>query len=205
MTPGLAAFVGAIIGGIVTGVFMLLADWFKHLRFRKERVQDLLISSRVKVYFELNRRLTELCWDLPLEQTGLEPLRWPKDKRRSPEFFESAENENTKNKKEKDLANRTYRRLEELKEFVHANAVVLAPSVQRVFWQVFSEFSRWRTKLNTHTDKELEQEEPDYFDKIKKVFNDLQYRTNEAIVCDLGVQGFDIPDMKQIKDWTKKY
>lgn len=202
MTPGWAAFVGAICGGVITGTFMLLADWFNHVRLRKERIQDLLINRRVKAYSELNRRLTELWWDLPLVETGLEPLRWPKDKRISPKFYESAKDKNTEEKK--GLANRSHRRLEQLKEFVHAHGVVLAPSVQRVFWQVFGEFTTWRNMLNTHTDEELKQACPDYFDKIKKAFNELRDRTSEAIMGDLGVQGFDIPDVNQIRAWARE-
>ena len=202
MTPGWAAFVGVICGGVITGAFMLLADWFKHLRLRKERMQDLLIDRRVKAYSDLNRRLTELWWDLPLVETGLEPLRWPKDKRISPKFYESAKDKNTEEKK--DLANRSDRRLEQLKEFVHAHGVVLAPSVQRVFWQVFGEFTTWRNMLNTYTDEQLKQAYPDYFDKIKKAFNELRDRTSEAIMGDLGVQGFDIPDVNQIRAWARE-
>jgi len=196
MTPGWAAFIGAIAGGITTGVFVLVSDWFRHRRLRQERVQEMLIGDRIKAYGRLTRRLTQLWWDLPLIQTGLEPLRWPKNRRISPEFFESAENKEVKKKQA--LAKKTHQRLEELKEFMHRYTVILAPRVQCVFWEAFTEFNKWRTMLGTRCNGNLDKLCPNYFEKVQEALNGLRDRTNEVIAQDLAVQGFNVPTSHQL-------
>lgn len=196
MTPGWAAFLGVVVGSIITSISLFVADWFKHRRLRQERVQDMLIGERIKAYDELTYRLTQLWWDLPLIQTGLEPLRWLKDKRVSPNFFNNAKSE--KVKREKDLAEKTHQRLEELKKFMHAHTIILAPRVQCVFWEAFAEFSAWRTKLSTRRNGDLDKLCPNYFAKIQEALNGLRDRTNEAIAQDLAIQGFNVPTSDQL-------
>lgn len=196
MTLGWAAFLGAALGSTITGLSLLIADLFKHRRLRQERVQGMLISERIKAYDELTYRLTQLWWDLPLTQTGLEPLRWPKDRQVSPNFFNNAKSEEVK--REKDLAEKTDQRLEELKEFIHAHTIILAPKVQYVFWEAFAEFSAWRTKLSTQRNGDLDELCPNYFTKVQEALNGLRDRTNEAIAQDLAVQGFNVPTSDQL-------
>jgi len=196
MTPGWAAFLGAVVGGSITGVFLLVADWFKHRRLRQEHVQDMLIGERIKAYDELSYCLTQLWWDLPLIQIGLEPLRWPKDRRVSPKFFESAKREEVK--REEDLAKKTHDRLEELREFMHAHTIILAPRVQCVFWEAFAEFIAWRTRLSTWRDGDLDKLCPNYFEKVQEALNGLRDRTNEAIAQDLAIEGFEVPTSDQL-------
>lgn len=196
MTPGWAAFLGVVVGSIITGISLLVADWFKHRRLRQERVQDMLIGERIKAYDGLTYRLTQLWWDLPLIQTGLEPLRWPKDRRVSPNFSNNAKSEEVK--REKDLAEKTHQRLEELKEFMHAHTIILAPRVQCVFWEAFAEFIAWRDRLLTRPNEGLDKLCPDYFEKVREALNGLRDRTNEAIAQDLAIEGFNVPTSGQL-------
>jgi len=198
MTSGWAAFLGALVGGSITGAFMLVADLLRHRRLKEERVQEMLLSDRVKAYDELSRRLTELWWDLPLTQTGLEPLRWPKDKRISPKFFEGAGPEKVEEEEEV-LAKETHRRLEKLKEFMQAHTIILGPRVQCVFWEAFGEFAKWRTMLRTQSDEQLEKLCPDYMEKVEEALNGLRDQTNEAMTQDLAVQGFSALASKQLR------
>jgi len=195
MSSGWAAFLGAIVGGLL----IMLSDYLRHRRLRRERVQDTLIAKRIAVYEELAKRLSELWWSVSLRQDGLEVLRWPKDRRTSPQFFAEGEKVPPDLERQKTLAEKTHERLDGLKEFAHAHALVLAPGVQYVFWEALGELDEWRIHLKVRTDGQLSEFGPRPSRAIDKALDELRSRTVRAMTQDLGVSGFEVPDLARLE------
>ena len=108
MSTGWAAFLGVIIGSIISGVFMFLTKCFEHCRKRKELIQEILVRERIESSSMLINMIIKLRDELPLYQTGIEVLRWPKDIRISPKFFKNKEDMNLKEENdyaEKNISN----------------------------------------------------------------------------------------------------
>jgi hypothetical protein len=202
MSPGLAAFFGVIIGSAISGVSLILTDWFKHCRKRKELIQDILVPKKIESYNKLLNMAIELREELPLYQTGIEVLRWPKDKRISPKY---SKNEGDKNlKKEKDDAKKIYQKIDELRKYMLNHVVILANDVQLVFWENFSEFVSWRNRFCIYTDEQLNKMVPDHLEKCFNSLNVLLENTKKAIVKDLNIQEFDFPSIEELKDSRQK-
>ncbi len=194
---GWSAFVGVLVGSLLTGGMMLLADLLRHRRLRRERLQELLLAQRIAAYGELMRCLAELVHELPLIQTGLELLRWPKNQHCSPRFFEEPSTPDLDVQRED--ARRTDTRLVELARFVHSNPVILAARVQFAFWEAFSSFSSWRIKVQTRTDQELGRLYGTHLEAVMNALENLYEATAKAIEKDLAVSGFTALSQADIK------
>jgi len=202
MSTGWAAFYGVIIGSAISGISLILTDWFKYCRKRKELIQDILVPKKIESYNKLLDMAIELRDELPLYQTGIEVLRWPKDKRTSPKY---SKNEGDKNlKKEKDDAKKIYQKIEELRKFMLNHVVILAKDVQLVFWEHFSEFVSWRNRFGIYTDEQLNEMDPDHLEKCFNSLNVLLENTKQAIVKDLNIQEFKFPSIEELKNSRQK-
>ena len=202
MSPGWAAFLGVIIGSAISGVSLILTDWFKYCRKRKELIQDILVPKKIESYNKLLDMAIELRDELPLYQTGIEVLRWPKDKRISPIFIKNEEDNNLK--EEKNDAKKIYQKIEELRKFMLNHVVILAKDVQLVFWEHFSEFVSWRNRFRIYTDEQLNEMNPDHLEKCFNSLNVLLENTKKAIVEDLNIQEFEFPSMEELKNSRQK-
>ena len=202
MSPGWAAFLGVIIGSAISGVSLILTDWFKYCRKRKELIQDILVPKKIESYNKLLDMAIELRDELPLYQTGIEVLRWPKDKRISPKFIKNEEDKNLK--EEKNDAKKIYQKIEELRKFMLNHVVILAKDVQLVFWEHFSEFVSWRNRFRIYTDEQLNEMDPDHLEKCFNSLNVLLENTKKAIVEDLNIQEFEFPSMEELKNSRQK-
>lgn len=202
MSPGWAAFLGVIIGSAISGVSLILTDWFKYCRKRKELIQDILVPKKIESYNKLLDMAIELRDELPLYQTGIEVLRWPKDKRISPKFIKNEEDKNLK--EEKNDAKKIYQKIEELRKFMLNHVVILAKDVQLVFWEHFSEFVSWRNRFGIYTDEQLNEMDPDHLEKCFNSLNVLLENTKKAIVEDLNIQEFEFPSMEELKNSRQK-
>ena len=172
----------------------MLTDWLKHKRFKEQRVQDILLGDRLAAYKELAKMLFEVWSDVPLMRDGLEPLRWPKRKNISPDFFDHAGHPNMEVEGPRNLAIRTHERFERLKKFVHGNLLVLAPSVQVEFWNSYFEFNWWRIRLQRKSDHEMEP----HWESIEKAFDSLRRKPCEAMIEDLRTPAFDLIDFDEV-------
>lgn len=202
MSPGWAAFFGVVIGSAISGMSLILTDWFKHCRKRKELIQDILVPKKIELYNKLLDMAIELREELPLYQTGIEVLRWPKDKRISPIFSKNEEDKSLK--KEKNDAKNIYQKIEELRKFMLNHVVILAKDVQLVFWEHFSEFVSWRNRFGIYTDEQLNEMDPDHLEKCFNSLNFLLENTKKAIVKDLNIQEFKFPSIEELKNSRQK-
>lgn len=202
MSTGWAAFLGVISGSIISGTFLILIDWFKHCRKRKELIQEILVRKRIESSSVLINMIIELRDELPLYQTDIEVLRWPKDKRISPEFFKNKEDTNLKEKN--DYAEKIYQRIEELRKFMHNNTLIIAKNVQLIFWEHFSEFVSWRNKFRIYADGQLNEQCPDYLENCFNSLNALLDNTKNAIIKDLNVQGFEVFSIEELNNYRRK-
>lgn len=196
MSTGWAAFFGVIIGSAIRGISLILTDWFKYCRKRKELIQDILVPKKIESYNKLLDMAIELRDELPLYQTGIEVLRWPKNRRTSPEFFKNKKDMNLK--EEKNYAEKIYQKIEELRKFMLNRVVVLAKDVQLVFWEHFSEFVTWRNRFRTNNNEQLNEKDPDYLEHCFNSLNVLLENTKKAIVKDLNIQEFEFPSIKEL-------
>ncbi len=181
MREALWALAGVAFGGGMA----LLRDWLRHTRLRKERMEELLLADRLRVYKELAARLTSLWWDVPLLQTGFDPLRWPKNRLISPEYFVCPKAEGIKEKEA--FAQGVHERLEDLKAFVHRNAIALASSVQEAFWRAFFEVATWRAHLAVKHDGDFG---TTGMQRIMEAWDNLHQNACEAMAKDLEMKGF---------------
>ena len=202
MSPGWAAFFGVVIGSAISGMSLILTDWFKHCRKRKELIQDILVPKKIELYNKLLDMAIELREELPLYQTGIEVLRWPKDKRISPIFSKNEEDKSLK--KEKNDAKNIYQKIEELRKFMLNHVVILAKDVQLVFWEHFSELVSWRNRFGIYTDEQLNEMDPDHLEKCFNSLNFLLENTKKAIVKDLNIQEFKFPSIEELKNSRQK-
>ena len=202
MSTGWAAFLGVIIGSIVSGASMILTNWFEHCRKRKELIQEILVRERIESSSMLINMIIKLRDELPLYQTGTEVLRWPKDIRISPKFFKNKEDMNLK--EQNDYAKKIYQRIEDLRKFMHNNTLILAKNVQQVFWEHFSEFVSWRNKFRIYTDGQLNKQCPDYLENCFNSLNSLLDNTKNAITKDLNVQGFEVFSIEELNNFRRK-
>lgn len=202
MSPGWAAFYGVIIGSAISGISLILTDWFKYCRKRKELIQDILVPKKIESYNKLLDMAIELRDELPLYQTGIEVLRWPKDKRISPKYSKDEGDKNLK--KEKDDAKKIYQKIEELRKFMLNHVVILAKDVQLVFWEHFSEFVSWRNRFMIYTDEHLDEMDPNHLEKCFNSLNALLENTKKAIVKDLNIPEFKFPSIEELKNSRQK-
>jgi hypothetical protein len=193
----LVAVIGLI--GVAIGAFItFLIDFKKHQWKRGEKVQELFIIERMNRYKELINLLTELRYNIPLVQLGEEVLRFPKDKRISPEFCKNELDDNIKEQLR--IAQDIHERIEQLKIFVQKNSLFLSKNVKKIFWSNFYRLLSWKTKLNKRNDKELNDEFPDFFKDINKTLDNLLDLTKEAIFKDLDNSNEDILTIKELNE-----
>jgi hypothetical protein len=186
---------GVIAGSLLTGGWSLLSESVKHRRLRKEKIQELLLADRLAAYKELYRLLSEV-WKWSVTQMGLEFLRWPKDRRISPRFFELPPSPGMENDRE--LAKQTDKQLKEIKMFLNTNSLVIAKKVQLAVWEGLSELEYWRVKLRLYFDQELYAKNPDYIKLIERSISNLYDLPTRAIVEDLQLEGFEIASEEEI-------
>jgi len=78
--------------------------------------------------------------------------------------------------------------------------LVLAPTVQDVFWEAFSGFDAWRMQLMWKTDEQLLQLDARHRRHIERAFDELRIRTLRAISEDVRIPGFDVPDLRSLAE-----
>jgi hypothetical protein len=186
--------VGAAVGGIIGVSGSLLVETLRHRRFGKERRWEILTRERIESYKELWHRIHELWWNVP-ERASIDPLMPFCGQCISPES--------------KALREITNKRVEELKEFVWANSLVLSGSVQRIFWDKYLEFYKIRNNslLSTYPSQTVE-ERVKYDESLRSSFDAVRDDVYESIVNDLSLVGFkdflSINEVKKIMHDTKK-
>ena len=185
---------GVVIGSLIT----FLIDYKKHQWKRGEKVQELFIIEKMNRYKELINLLTELRYKIPLVQLGEEVLRFPKDKRISPEFCKNELDDDIKEQLR--IAQDIHERIEQLKIFVQKNSLFLSKNVKIVFWSHFYRLLSWKTRVNIRNDKELAKDFPDFFDDINNTLENLLDKTKEEIYKDLNNNSDDILTSKELTE-----
>ncbi len=188
---------GVVIGSLIT----FLIDYKKHQWKRGEKVQELFIIEKMNRYKELINLLTELRYKIPLVQLGEEVLRFPKDKRISPEFCKNELDDDIKEQLR--IAQDIHERIEQLKIFVQKNSLFLSKNVKIVFWSNFYRLLSWKTRVNIRNDKKLAKEFPDFFNDINKTLNNLLDLTKEEIYRDLNNNSDDILTIEELTEIKK--
>jgi len=185
---------GVVIGSLIT----LLIDYKKHQWKRGEKVQELFIIEKMKRYKELINLLTELRYNIPLVQLGEEVLRFPKDKRISPEFCKDELDDDIKEQLR--IARDIHERIEQLKIFGQNNSLFLSKNVKIVFWSHFYRLLSWKNRVNIRNDKELAKDFPDFYDDINKTLNNLLDQTKGEIYKDFRNNSDDILTTKELTE-----
>ena len=194
MLIALIALIGVIIGSSIT----FFIDYKKHKWKRGEKIQELFIIEKMNIYKELINLLTELRYKIPLVQLGEEVLRFPKDKRISPDFCKNELDDNIKEQLR--ISQDIHERIEQLKIFIQKNSLFLSKNVKIIFWSNFYRLLSWKTRLNKRNDKELTKEFPDFFNDINKTLDNLLDLTKEAIYKDLDNSNEDILTIKELNE-----
>jgi len=176
----------AVLGALAGGGPILIADWLRHLRVRKERVQDHLLTKRVEAYASIWEALDTLRERVgPVKLKGVEHLRHPKGKRVSPESFEdsSAVSE----------AKGLDEHLFSLPRLVSSYAMFVAPGVTLAFREGYPEFMAWVSRVRRVSDRDLGEKLPGYEDELQASLERLVQSTLLAVTKDLGVPTFGPP------------
>lgn len=176
MQEGWAAFMGAIVGSIISSLTTLRVIAYQHSKLREKHIQDILIQDRIEIYKKINGFIFELWKDLPLPQVSLK------------KFYSKQIQE----------------RMANIKVYVSHNSLFLEPNVQQIFWEHFSKLEKWCRKLKHHSEHELRSECPDFEDKLKETLDNLLNCTRTAILEDLNILGFKNFSSKEKKALYKK-
>ena len=188
-----------LISAFIGGLAVIGSDWLKHCWLRKEHTQDILIHERIKAYNELTYCLAELLWELPsaqLTQMGIEILRWPKNCKKSPEFFD--DDESPQLKKGREHARKIFQKTERLKKFMRSYMPILSKNVQLTFWEDFTEFTEWREIAKKYSDEQLYKKYPEHIEDIIRLLYRLYDNTINCITKDLKVKGFEAPSTEEL-------
>jgi len=170
LPAGYAALAGAVVGGVMSGGFALLVDWFRYRRLKRERTLDVLIAERLASYGEFANCLSELRSRVGGFATrGVAQLRWQ-------EMASDGQSE-----EERAEAQRTGEQIAALLSRADAMRPDWGPSVQIAFREAFFEFDSWCTKVNAYRDDQLYQMCPDYHRKVDGAWDAVYDRTVRAI------------------------
>lgn len=197
MLIALIGLIGVFIGSSIT----FFIDYKKHRWKREEKIQELFIIEKMSIYKELINLLSELRYNIPLVQLGEEVLRFPKDKRISPEFCKNELDEDIEEQLR--IAREINKRIEHIKIFVQKNSLFLSKNVKIVFWSNFYRLLSWKTRVNIRNDKELAKEFPDFFNDINKTLDNLLDLTKEEIYRDLNNNSDDILTIEELTEIKK--
>lgn len=158
-------------GGIV-----LFADHLRSKRTKDERYREIIAEKSIEAYGTLMRLLIELNASISPIQYGLEPLRWPKDRRVSPNPSE-LDNERAK---------KVHNQLSELNSFVETNQMILGSEVYKT-WQ-----SYWATFKTLQIKAEINSREDIYLcDAIENLMNEYIDAIGKSIKDQLKSVGVD--------------
>lgn len=166
MSEWLKTVIAGTAGGLLSGGFLLLADYLRHLRAKKERYQELLVEKRVVACGDLMRMLIELDADLSPIQHGIEPLRWPKDSRITPNPSEG----------QIEHAKRVDKRISELSHYVAANEIILVPEVVKVWHFYYGALTSIRSSVRVRLENDAFAE-----DALERLLPKFIDETAEAI------------------------
>lgn len=194
MLIAVIGLIGVAIGSFIT----FLIDLKKHQWKREEKVQELFIIEKMNRYKDLINLLTELRYNIPLVQLGEEVLRFPKDKRVSPEFCKSELKDDVKEQLR--IAQDIHERIHQLKKYVQKNSLFLSKNVKIIFWSNFYRLLSWKTRVNIRNDKELAKDFPDFFDDINETLDNLLDLTKEEIYKDLNNNSDDILTIEELTE-----
>ena len=176
MQEGWAAFMGAIVGSIISSLTTLRVIAYQHSKLREKHIQDILIQDRIEIYKKINGFIFELWKDLPLPQVPLKIF-----------YSEQIQEQ---------IAN--------IKVYVSHNSLFLGPKVQQTFWEHFSKLEKWCRMLKNHSENELMSKCPDFEDKLKETLDNLLNCTRTAILEDLNILGFKNFSSQEKKALYKK-
>jgi len=176
MQEGWAAFMGAIVGSIISSLTTLRVIAYQYSKLREKHIQDILIQDRIEIYKKINGFIFELWKDLPLPQVPLKIF-----------YSEQIQEQ---------IAN--------IKVYVSHNSLFLGPKVQYIFWKHFGELEKWCLQLRHHSGKEMSSECPDFEDKLKKTLDNLLNCTRTAMLKDLSVSGFENFSSEEVRSLYRK-
>jgi len=197
MLIAIIGLIGIIIGSSIT----FFIDYKKHKWKKEEKIQELFIIEKLKVYKELIYLLSEFRYSIPLIQLGEEVLRFPKDRKISPEFYKNDLNGDLKEKLR--IAQDIHGKIEHLKIFAQNDALFLSKGVKKVFWSNFYRLLSWKNRINNRNDKELFEEYPGYYEDITKTLDDLLDQTKAEIYKDISIDSDDLLTIKELNEIRK--
>ena len=113
------AAIAALVGSGTSGLLGLLRDWIQHHRERERHYWQILLDKQINACGELMRMLIELHAGLAPVRNGVELLRWPKDRRVTPNPTDQQIEE----------AKQIARKIEELSHFVAVNEILLGNKI----------------------------------------------------------------------------
>ena len=127
----LKTIIAACIGGFISGFFLLLKSKQDHDRIERSVYKEIHAKKRIEVYSKLTKETNEF-WSLysPITQ-GAEPLRWPKDRRFSPDYFDEPLSPIVKERKEH--AEKIEEKTGSLARIISDNALYIGEEVNKTW------------------------------------------------------------------------
>lgn len=144
MPEWIKILLSALGGALVAGGLGLFGQYLRHKWSKVERYQEVLIEKRIAAYGHLLAQMTELHAHLAPIQLGAEPLRYPKDRRVSPDATEE----------EKEYAKDIATRISDLSHFVATNEMLLGPRVLRPWNVYYGALMSLRTKARVRREED---------------------------------------------------
>ena len=141
----------------------MLDGYLRHLRLRRERLQDFLVEKRVEAYAQIMQRLFLLRERLlPSAARDLEYLR--------------------------DLRTE----IDALPKVLDHQRLVIAPKVHVAFEEAYAEFKLWWSRRMEFGDPQFDDQYPGGGESMDNAFGALYNATARAIGEDMNVRGFAV-------------
>jgi hypothetical protein len=184
MSEWLKTVIASGIGGIISGGFLLLADYLRHRRTRPERYEECLVEKRIKACDELMRLLLRFWSNFSPIQKGVEPLRLPKNPRICPNHSQEQLAE----------AKQLHQDIADMSQFVQSNEMFLGPQVVKAWQTYFAALMKIKLEASLGPENDgylifaLTKLMPEFFDKIAEAIKAELCGANIEFLSTLAVK-----------------
>ena len=189
MAEWIKILIAVVVGGIITGVFGLVVEHLRHRWKMGERYQQLLAEERLSSCDKLVGMLIEFDNDLSPIQYGVEPLRWPKDRRI------------TSNPTEEQIehAKRIQQRIADLSHFVATHEMVLGPKVVSTWNKYYGALNYLRSRIITRAGTGMNDIAAEALEKLMTEFIDQICKSVRDQLRGAGVEFVPTSKMRELR------
>ena len=189
MTEWATILIAVIVGAVISCGFLLLVEYLRHRWKLSERYKDLLAERQLSVCNKLSKMLFDFVSDLSPASHGVEPLRWPKDRRITPNPPREAV----------EHAQRINQQLTELTYYIATNEMILGPGIVRVWNRYYGALMQIKQTVSTSNQRDTAA-----IATLDKLLTEFTDKMSEAIQEELQGINIKFVSSKEVKEIRKE-